>query len=422
MTESSNGLEEDFTEPSTFKSALSRAGGRARRRWFWLINLALLLLFLWTLTEESAVHVQVEGGTCTAVFPEGRGVTRSSSIPCPGLGGGFVGLTFRGAGRNEWLTRAPLDWLLPRSGWRSVAVSELGENGRRQVIEIAHEVPGWRRLWGEWQPLTRMAAMQWQTPIHSDYQVSAALRRPEEPAGILLLQPDSKSGWAFITDPANRRGAWWEWHDGRLGEPLVGIPYQKPLLAQAQSLLRRLLRAQQGALLLLFAGWLAVILSRRLRGGKFKSLHSITFDRLWPLKGGRERLALLVLALAACGAAAIIAALILERMPHVQDSLTYLFQAQLLAQGRLWADAPPLPEFFEHEFLAVSDGRWFGQYPPGFPFLLAIGVRLGQPWLINPILAGLTLVLLYLLGRALFGRSTGFIAAVLALTSPFLLF
>ncbi|HEX6383957.1 MAG TPA: hypothetical protein VF177_04735, partial [Anaerolineae bacterium] len=33
------------------------------------------------------------------------------------------------------------------------------------------------------------------------------------------------------------------------------------------------------------------------------------------------------------------------RIPHVQDSVTYLFQAQTLAGGRLAAPAPSLPDF-----------------------------------------------------------------------------
>jgi 4-amino-4-deoxy-L-arabinose transferase-like glycosyltransferase len=106
----------------------------------------------------------------------------------------------------------------------------------------------------------------------------------------------------------------------------------------------------------------------------------------------------------------------------VQDSITYLFQAQLLARGQLWADAPLLPDFFEQEFLIVDNGRWFGQYTPGFPLLLAAGVWLGQPWLVNPILATMTLILLALLGKALYRRSTGLIALALACASPFLLF
>lgn len=59
-------------------------------RWFWLANLALLILYLWTMTEASAVHVQVDGEICTAVFPERHDLTRTSSVRCPNLRGGFA--------------------------------------------------------------------------------------------------------------------------------------------------------------------------------------------------------------------------------------------------------------------------------------------------------------------------------------------
>ena len=118
----------------------------------------------------------------------------------------------------------------------------------------------------------------------------------------------------------------------------------------------------------------------------------------------------------------LIANTVLERLPHVQDSITYLFQAQTLAQGGLTAAAPALPEFFEQEFLLVRDGHWYGKYSPGFPALLALGVLLKQPWLVNPILATLTIPLLYGLGVSLYGRGLGRLAIVLVLFSPFFLF
>jgi 4-amino-4-deoxy-L-arabinose transferase-like glycosyltransferase len=120
-------------------------------------------------------------------------------------------------------------------------------------------------------------------------------------------------------------------------------------------------------------------------------------------------------------AALFVASDVLERVPHVQDSITYLFQAQTMAGGRLTAPAPALPEFFEQEFLLVRDGRWYGKYSPGFPAVLALGVLLKQSWLINPILAMLTIPLIYGLGLLLFGPAIGRLGALLALASPFFL-
>jgi 4-amino-4-deoxy-L-arabinose transferase-like glycosyltransferase len=393
--------------------------------WFWIINLALLLLYGWTLTEETAVRVQVMEDECTAVFPERTNLTRTSSIPCPGLAGGFVGLYFSDGNSSERLDWAPLDWLAPRSGWRTVSFTELRENGNRLRIAVNEDLPGWQRVWGEWRPVWETAVMRWQTPIYGDYLVEADLRRPSETAGILLLQPNGQDGWAFITNPDGRRGVWWEWENGRPAHPIVGIPFQKTVLAQAQSLLRRMLRAHQGALLLLLAVWLlAKILSpqrtqRTRRLSPKKTLRSPRSLRFIP---NSHNLPVALIALAVLAITVYIAGNVLERMPHVQDSITYLFQAQILARGKLWASAPPLPDFFEHEFLLVRNGRWFGHYPPGFPAVLAIGVWLGQPWLINPLLAALTVPLLYWLGKGLYGRATGLLAITLALFSPFFLF
>lgn len=396
-----------------------------KHRAFWLINLALLLLYGWTLTEESAVRVQVAGDECTAVFPERDDLSRSSSIPCPGLRGGFVGLYFSGEGGSDRLDWGPLDWLASRSGWHTVTFTEMRENGNRLRIEVNKELPGWQRAWGEWRPVWETAVMRWQTPIYGDYLVETGLRRPSEAAGILFLQPNGEDGWAFITDPDGRRGVWWEWENGRPTHPIVGIPFQKTALAQAQSLLHRMLRAHQGALLLLLAIWLLAKIFSPPRTQKaqrfFKKIALRSWRPLWFILDS-PKLPVTFIALAVLAVAVYIAGDVLEQIPHVQDSITYLFQGQLLARGKLWASAPPLPGFFDHEFLLVRNDRWFGHYPPGFPAVLAIGVWLGQPWLVNPLLAALTVPLLYWLGKGLYGRAAGLLATALMLVSPFFLF
>ncbi|MBI4505651.1 MAG: glycosyltransferase family 39 protein, partial [Chloroflexi bacterium] len=132
------------------------------------------------------------------------------------------------------------------------------------------------------------------------------------------------------------------------------------------------------------------------------------------------RVALLI-ALAGFVATAAIAAFVLERIPHVQDSVTYLFHAKTYALGRLWVPAPPEPEAFLQEFVVVHEGRWFSKYPPGHALALTPGVLLGAPWLVNPLFAGVALWLVFALGRTLYGPRTGLLAAALVLSSPFFL-
>ncbi|HLH73769.1 MAG TPA: glycosyltransferase family 39 protein, partial [Chloroflexota bacterium] len=117
-----------------------------------------------------------------------------------------------------------------------------------------------------------------------------------------------------------------------------------------------------------------------------------------------------------------VADVVLQRMPHVQDSVAYLFQAKTYAIGRLWVPTPPHPEFFTHEFIVMYHGRWFGKYPPGWPILLALGVLAGVPWIVSPICGALTLFVVYRIGREIYHPWLGVLAALLGLLSPFWLF
>jgi 4-amino-4-deoxy-L-arabinose transferase-like glycosyltransferase len=172
--------------------------------------------------------------------------------------------------------------------------------------------------------------------------------------------------------------------------------------------------------LLLAAGWLVTRLLQRMRSrGSLRTLQPKPL--LWHAELSRYWVVVTATVLVFL-ASLYVASNVLERVPHVQDSITYLFQAQTIAGGELWAPAPPSAMSFEQEFLLVQDGRWFGKYAPGFPLVLALGVLLNASWLVNPILATLTVPLLYKLGTALYGHSTGNAAVLLAIASPFFLF
>jgi 4-amino-4-deoxy-L-arabinose transferase-like glycosyltransferase len=69
----------------------------------------------------------------------------------------------------------------------------------------------------------------------------------------------------------------------------------------------------------------------------------------------------------------------------------------------------------------MRGGRWFAKYPPLFPLVLAAGVSVGLPWLVNPLLGALTGLAVYLLGREIAGWRAGLLAWVLLLVSPFFL-
>jgi 4-amino-4-deoxy-L-arabinose transferase-like glycosyltransferase len=112
---------------------------------------------------------------------------------------------------------------------------------------------------------------------------------------------------------------------------------------------------------------------------------------------------------------------IFEGIPHLEDEVAYVWQAEAIAGGKIAVPSPPQPKSFLVPFVVDYDGLRFGKYPPGWPLVLAIGVKLGLRFLVNPLLAGLGVWLTYLLGKRVFGEVVGLLAAGLTLTSPFFL-
>lgn len=111
-----------------------------------------------------------------------------------------------------------------------------------------------------------------------------------------------------------------------------------------------------------------------------------------------------------------------ERHPHVPDEVGYLLHARYFAAGRLTMDAPPVPEAFDVDLMRIEGDRWWSPVPPGWPAVLALGSRLGAPWVVNPVLAGAVVLLSFLLAGRLFDRPTARAVAGLTAASPWLLF
>jgi hypothetical protein len=132
-------------------------------------------------------------------------------------------------------------------------------------------------------------------------------------------------------------------------------------------------------------------------------------------------LVVVALCLAVFVATGLIAILVFEQVPHLEDEVAYLFQAKVFSIGKMYVAAPFHSNCFFAPFVLDYQGRRFGKYPPGWPALLAIGVRLGQAWWVNAASASLTVALVYRLAREVDGPLTGITAAALASTSPFVL-
>jgi hypothetical protein len=133
-----------------------------------------------------------------------------------------------------------------------------------------------------------------------------------------------------------------------------------------------------------------------------------------------HHLLILPLALFAFFMTGLVAERVFEGLPHLEDELAYLFQAKVFAGGQVVVETPEPRSVYWQPFVIDSNttGYRFGKYTPGWPALLALGVLMGQLWVVNGLLAALTVVLVYRFGREVFNPETGIIAALLTSFSP----
>jgi hypothetical protein len=89
-----------------------------------------------------------------------------------------------------------------------------------------------------------------------------------------------------------------------------------------------------------------------------------------------------------------------QQFPISGDDYSYLYQAKLFASGKMYAEDPlydrdlPFYDCLATYCFRDDQGHRFSQYPPGWPALLAVGVNLGTPSLINPLLGALLIFLM----------------------------
>jgi 4-amino-4-deoxy-L-arabinose transferase-like glycosyltransferase len=111
-----------------------------------------------------------------------------------------------------------------------------------------------------------------------------------------------------------------------------------------------------------------------------------------------------------------------DRHPHIPDEVVYLYHARYLADGVLTMPAPPVPDAFDIYLMQVDGNRWYPSPPVGWPSMLALGSFLGIPWLVNPLLAGLNILLTYLFLQEIYSRRIARISLLLLCFSPWYIF
>jgi hypothetical protein len=84
--------------------------------------------------------------------------------------------------------------------------------------------------------------------------------------------------------------------------------------------------------------------------------------------------------------------------------------------GKLYSPSPCGKEFFDFTHM-INNGKWYSQYPFGYPLLLVLGLLLKAPWIVNPLFAAFSIIIFYFLGREVYNKKTGIIAAALGTVS-----
>ncbi len=112
---------------------------------------------------------------------------------------------------------------------------------------------------------------------------------------------------------------------------------------------------------------------------------------------------------------------VFDRLPTLVDAMVQLAHARAWAHGALAAPlADPAAARMLQNGVGTADG-WVSVYPPGHTALLALGMRLGVPWLVGPLLTAVTAGATTLAARsALPDRPrTALLGGLLVALSPF---
>jgi hypothetical protein len=112
----------------------------------------------------------------------------------------------------------------------------------------------------------------------------------------------------------------------------------------------------------------------------------------------------------------------IDHFPYVPDAIAYVFQAKIFAQAGITVAPPPVKtafDFFDPPPMVLTDDKWASQYPFGHPLLLAPFQAAGVIWLAPALVAAGSVAAVSFIGRRVYDSTTGVLAAVLLLTSPF---
>ncbi len=302
---------------------------------------------------------------------------------------------------------------------------------------------------GEWLQQTLRPPSEW-VSARVTYQSGNYKLTAGRALALVPLESSPGNGVVLLVRPERSLIQWWTLENGQPQDQLVDTNYRPSGFVSAGDLLSEVALIALAAGLLCMFAWLVVVFLVAIYRRSIGPLSATNAFRS-PLIGAnldttpstsattptddaqvqsrssvlmRIRPSYVALAFFALGTAITSGAclLVLDGIPHVQDSVAYLFQGKIFAHLTSWAPEPPSPEFFQNSYIEFFQGRWFTKYPPGYPLMLTLGVWAGLPWLINALSAGAALAFIYATGLRMFNTHVAMWAALFGLISPWVIF
>jgi len=174
-----------------------------------------------------------------------------------------------------------------------------------------------------------------------------------------------------------------------------------------------------GSAIVVGTGVVLAILSRRIDG--LWREDAVVSLSSWSAR--QDRLFGLATAIAALALYAVVATMVFSRVPISIDELVQMVQARIFAAGRLWQPASPEPEFYSVLNMVDAHGRYYAQFPPGGPAMLALGMVVRVPWLVGPVCGAVSVAAFWAYLRVVEPRRPVAIGAVLLFAfAPFAVF
>ena len=114
---------------------------------------------------------------------------------------------------------------------------------------------------------------------------------------------------------------------------------------------------------------------------------------------------------------------VLHGKPNLIDAMVQLANARFVAAGHLSGPVDGFSEFWQLPSSIPTQKGWVSQYPPGYIVLLALGIRLGVPHLVGPVMVGITVLFTALAAERLFphDKIVARLGTLMLALSPFLL-